>query len=183
MTDEQIIIDGCDVSKCEFYNKDDKTCREVNGNYDTDICEFDKCENSNCVYKQLKRKEQECEELQNIIDEAKNSKLDLKSFLVGEAVQNEYEQQLDQLKEELQEYQDWFDEFKLMFRYDDREPDDNSELYSCLESVVDENKKLKQTIAEIKEIAKNGCYDDYGMPLDELSIILQKISEVEECKP
>ena len=48
--------------------------------------------------KQLKAKEQECEELKNIIDKAKNSKLDLKSFLVGEAIQNEYEQQLDQLK-------------------------------------------------------------------------------------
>ena len=61
MTDKQIIIDGVDVSGCEYYNKYDKTCREVNGNYDTDICEFDKCENSNCYYKQLKRKEQECE--------------------------------------------------------------------------------------------------------------------------
>ena len=63
MTDKQIIIDGVDVSRCEYYNKDDKTCREVNGNYETDICEFDKCENSNCYYKQLKRKEQECKEL------------------------------------------------------------------------------------------------------------------------
>lgn len=42
------------------------------------------------------------------------------------------------------------------------------------------NEKLKQTLTEIKEIAKNGCYDDCGMPLDELSIILQKISEVEK---
>ena len=71
MTDKQIIIDGVDVSWCEYYNKDDKTCREVNGNYDTDICEFDKCENSNCYYKQLKRKEQEYEELKA---EAKNKK-------------------------------------------------------------------------------------------------------------
>ena len=46
-----------------------------------------------------KAKKQECEELKKIINEAKNSKLDLKSFLVGEAVQNEYEQQLDQLKQ------------------------------------------------------------------------------------
>ena len=59
---EQMIIDGIDISGCEFYNKDDKTCREVNGKYDTDICEFDKCENSNCCYKQLKRKEQECQQ-------------------------------------------------------------------------------------------------------------------------
>ena len=64
MTDKQMIIDGVDVSGCEYYNKDDKTCREVNGKYETDICDFDKCENSNCYYKQLKRKEQECEELE-----------------------------------------------------------------------------------------------------------------------
>lgn len=52
---------------------------------------------------QLKAKEQECEELKKIVNEAKNSKLDLKSFLVGEAVQNEYEQQLDKLKQTLAE--------------------------------------------------------------------------------
>lgn len=63
MENKEIYIDDVDVSWCEFYNKDDKTCREVNGKYGTDICEFDKCENYNCYYKQLKRKEQECEEL------------------------------------------------------------------------------------------------------------------------
>ena len=41
--------------------------------------------------------------MKKIINEAKNSNLDLKSFLVGEAVQNEYEQQLDQLKQTLAE--------------------------------------------------------------------------------
>ena len=42
-----------------------------------------------------------------------------------------------------------------------------------------ECEEFKKTLAEIKEIAENGCYDEYGMPLDELSIILQKIREVE----
>ena len=41
--------------------------------------------------------------MNKIINESKNSKLDLKSFLVGEAVQNEYEQQLDKLKQTLAE--------------------------------------------------------------------------------
>lgn len=62
----------------------------------------------------------------------------------------QFVEQLDQLKADLQDYQEWFDEFKVMFRYDDREPDDNSELYSCLESVVDENKNLKQQLAGVK---------------------------------
>lgn len=65
MTDKQTIIDGVDVSGCKFYNTDDKTCREVNGKYDTDICEFDKCENSNCYFKQLARKTQERDELKH----------------------------------------------------------------------------------------------------------------------
>lgn len=68
MTNKQIIIDGVDVSECEFYNTDDGTCREVNGKYDTDICEFDKCENSNCYFKQLKRKEQALDEIEKYLD-------------------------------------------------------------------------------------------------------------------
>ena len=79
------------------------------------------------------------ENKQIIIDEAKNSKLDLKSFLVGEAIQNEYEQQLDQ---------------------------------------------LKQTLAEIKEIALGvRNYLNCPSPRDvryEMDIILQKIREVKE---
>ena len=52
----------------------------------------------------------------------------------------------------------------------------------CLHSLtlMTEKRVLLKTLTEIKEIAKNGCYDDCGMPLDELSIILQKISEVED---
>jgi hypothetical protein len=46
--------------------------------------------------------------------------------------------------------------------------------------LAEKNSKLKGCLIEIKEIAKNGCYDDCCMPLDELSIILQKISEVED---
>ena len=134
MTDKQIIIDGVNVSGCEFYWREKELCN--NGNL-TSYCQ----ENKDCLYKKYKRKEQECEalqmseneageiiaelqaykdinedfktawkelkaendELKKIINEAKNSKLDLKSFLVGEAVQNEYEQQLDQLKQTLAE--------------------------------------------------------------------------------
>lgn len=41
------------------------------------------------------------------------------------------------------------------------------------------NKELKQVLNRIKEIAQNGCYDDCGMPLDELSIILKIIEEID----
>ena len=79
-----------DCKDCEQYCSDNTCCT---------------CRNreSYRLYEDYKRKEQECEELKKVINEAKNSKLDLKSFLVGEAIQNEYEQQLDQLKQTLTE--------------------------------------------------------------------------------
>lgn len=110
----------------------------------------------------LYKKEQECEELKNIINEAKNSKLDLKSFLLGEAMQKEYEEQLDQLKAE-----------------NEKLKHDNGYEVGALEKTIDnlvaENGKLKQTLTEIKEIAKEKVNVNDWLALE----ILQKISEVE----
>ena len=95
------VIDGIE---CRYWfrvnPRDYRKCSLRGGN---DNCD----EIKDCFIKELlgklALKEQECEELKKIINEAKNSKLDLKSFLVGEAVQNEYEQQLDKLKQTLTE--------------------------------------------------------------------------------
>ena len=69
MTDKQIIIDGVDVSGCKHYkhndensgwssctSKDEEHIHAVNP-----LC----CEKEDCLYKQLARKTQECEELKN----------------------------------------------------------------------------------------------------------------------
>ena len=88
--------------------------------------------------------------MKKIINEAKNSKLDLKSFLIGEAVQNEYEQQLDQLKAE------------------------NKHLNDLLNQALKELEKTRETLTEIKEIIQNQGHIDI---LEER--ILQKISECE----
>jgi chromosome segregation ATPase len=98
--------------------------------------------------RQAEAKEQECEELKKIIDEAKNSKLDLKSFLVGEAVQNEYEQLLDQLKAQYQEAE-------------------------TLKAGRISLKLEEQTLIEIKEFIENEM-----TPNGDTYIILQKINEV-----
>lgn len=67
MTDkEQIMIDGCNVSECLFYQSN------FEEDYDVKIKHFcsnwhNSCEsanNSNCYFKQLARKTQECEELE-----------------------------------------------------------------------------------------------------------------------
>ena len=57
MTDKEIIIDGVDVSRCSNYDHDSYfECKDG-------CCHCD--EIPNCYFKQLKHKEQECEELHN----------------------------------------------------------------------------------------------------------------------
>ena len=61
MTDKQIIIDNIDVSGCKYYDVKKLplyNCLEC-------INHFKPCLGNNCYYKQLSRKEQECEELKN----------------------------------------------------------------------------------------------------------------------
>ena len=79
MTDKQIIIDGVDMSECEFLiiNNDKHLCRCIKSDLFGAI-EFvenarkGNCkDNPNCYYKQLKRKEQECEELKKEVKKQK----------------------------------------------------------------------------------------------------------------
>ena len=122
MTDKQIIIDGHDVSGCRFYSEklstmngtgsisvtkcngfcthnirglDDSSC------YDAHI-EYAKCKNNNCYYKQLKRKEQECEELKAENDTYKSSII----ANLDKSISKRYRELLeenDQLKQTLEE--------------------------------------------------------------------------------
>ena len=62
MTDKQIIIDGVDVAGCEDYGYRGKA-RYWCHNYDEPCTDY-----PNCYYKQLKRKEQECEELKHEVE-------------------------------------------------------------------------------------------------------------------
>ena len=120
MTDKQIIIDA---SKCEW-----RTGVEHCGNYE---CMLNKCCDYNCDWykrrkfeQQLKRKEQECEEL----------------------------------KKELQAQRDFTaHEQKLIYcvAYDETcKTGNDCKQEKC---IFKDNIKLKQTLTEIKEVAKNSC--------------------------
>ena len=157
MTDKQMIYNCPHISftdwgtyACKLYNPRDKNCLVKGGNCDSNI---------SCPYKQLKRKEQECERLNNIINEAKNSKLDLKSFLVGEAVQNEYEQQLEAYKMEAEEGKEINAELKADNKHlndllnqalkeleEMRELKDTESLQACI--LTRENERLKELLAQ-----------------------------------
>ena len=63
MTDKQIIINGVDVSECSYYQHN--MCTATKDDYgDCSLCCQD-YDMNDCYYKQLKRKEQECEELKS----------------------------------------------------------------------------------------------------------------------
>lgn len=75
MADKEIIIDGVDVSECNFglerNNQQKCECSHATG-FGV-ICDCERWHN--CYYKQLKRKEQECEELKREIAFRNNGKL------------------------------------------------------------------------------------------------------------
>ena len=122
MSKKQIIIDGVDVSKCNYFNNTDKSyCEECCSEFGCAICN----DRPNCYFKQLKRKEQEYNKL----------------YIQLKADEEYHKEEENTLR-------------KIIKNKEER----NIELYK-------ENNKLKQTLAEIKDIAKNmnnECfYDDF----------------------
>lgn len=87
MTDEKIIINGVDVSKCYRFSRKTGYCE---GAFKPEELPF--CENFDCYFKQLKRKEQECEELKEKIKKySKINEQDTKDFA-------NYKQVLDEIE-------------------------------------------------------------------------------------
>lgn len=154
MTDKQIIIDGYDVSGCNFtLERDGKIkCECCHATGFGVICD---CESwKTCDYKNYKRKEQECEELQktanayNYLVKLANYRLDKIEDLQQQLKAKE--QECEELKEQLQKYRSAFEEIR-----EDMEQDTTCESREC------------------------GC-DDYAECLNCIKeTILNKISEVE----
>ena len=97
---KEIIINGVDVSKCEFYCEEYCT---LSNDRNERLPFAEKCTGySDCCYKQLKRKKQECEELRQYhnkcCEEFENEKQNLidkynqlsKDFFIGKYCKKEY---------------------------------------------------------------------------------------------
>lgn len=195
-----IIIDGIEVSKCEFLiiNNDKQLCRCIKSDLFGGI-EFvenaknGNCkDNPNCYYKQLQREKQNSQEARDIAIKKFNRAEELKTLLKRK------EQECEEYKAQAKKYlADYYEENKkceelkktIMYKC----PQCGDEYLSPIgASLYEENNKFKQTLAEIKEIAKNmnkECfYDDFdckdcdmknGCTYFNKKQILQKISEVE----
>lgn len=177
MEDKQITIDGVDVCECDCYYDGKCLCEynEINRR----IIRYYSCKKfPNCYYKQLKRKEQECEELggrlKYILDENKvlkdcaaNEHIDilaLKNYI------STLEFHIDQLKTENE---------RLLKECEMRKNqaltiDDETITVQITQQQFEEYKQLKQILTEIKDFVENEM-----VPNSDTYIILQKIREVE----
>ena len=70
MTDKQIIVDGVDMSGCS-YGEIEKDMFKCSCEYNVRSASMFCKDNPNCYYKQLKAKEQECDELKKTLIEIK----------------------------------------------------------------------------------------------------------------
>ena len=189
MTDKQIIIDGVDVSGCEFYWRKKELC--TNGNL-TCYCQ----ENKDCLYKKYKHKEQECERLKNerTVDfvkqlaQLKAENDGLKTMLKDLSYENQkFCYQIEEQTKQLEPFKDEY--FKGL---------DNVAIAKLAKKsirITAENSKLEQTLTEIKEIAE-GMHDLWinktpYTDMDnlvkhllecELNRIRYKLDEISECE-
>ena len=154
---EEIIIDGVNVAECQYlYFAIEDSIIDYKEYPRCSIGEAftnNACKNSNCYYKQLKRKEQECEELRDELEWVHGIK--------------------DKLKAENKELKTEFDNFEKQIKLQGKFIDsllnasNNSEWLnkSILEDEADaiiekvesdyiQLKRFKQALQEIKEIAE-----------------------------
>ena len=148
MTDKPIIINGVDVSGCEHLGLYKEYKLKCGGCYPVDCSD-----NSNCYYKQLIRKERECQQaMDNYVQ------LDLQRV-------KEYNELVDLYKAKEQECE------RLRF------PMKDSNYAILTKEEFEDYKKLKQTLTEIKEIAEKHKVTAHCDYLTDMDNIIQKISE------
>ena len=131
MTDKQIIIDGVDVSECEFCDwkgSNFPQCRIRSASFKS----F--CEGYKCYYKQLQREKQNSQEARDTAIKEFNRAEELKTLLKRK------EQECEKLK---RQYKELGQCSKRLKDYYDKEKETRSNRFL----------KLKQTLTEIKEIA------------------------------
>lgn len=123
MTDKQIIIDGINVSGCIYFKMNNKMpmCRACNSGIGSPYCEYHK----DCYYKQLKRKENELEELRQYHNKC-----------------------CQEFKKEKQDLIDKYNQLSINFYNGDY---CNTEHCSLLKSKEQECEELKKIINEAKE--------------------------------
>lgn len=204
MTNKETIIDGVDVSGCECLMADGfdfPQCRwEIQQSSFSSACE----QHDNCYYKQLKRKEQECERLKQEVEKAHNISRNDTEFLRQRTVeflekQKKCVKELDQLKADCERI-NLTNERLVQEKYDLHQDilklkaelqatkglvtaisKENFGLIQTQNEIDKKIDKYENALQEIKEIAEKG-HKERGnlMRTWWFKDILQKINEVED---
>ena len=179
MTDKKIIIDGIDVTGCEWISEvgldSEYICNCNSPNKTSGYCKY----NPNCCYKQLKRKEQECERL----EEERNEYFELMAIRTevlakianklgmntGIIENKELFCKIDQLKAENEELKRQHQADKGLI----------TSIGKMNYQLIQEYDKLKTALTEIKELLLKTPTDSPMHCINAKSVILQKISECE----
>ena len=148
MTDKQIIIDGVDVSGCKKYEHEIVRCNATLKN----ICFCGgRCtdkKNADCDFKQLKRKEQECEELKSDLTDLSKI-IDCKNGTILT-----FKEQLDKLKQTLTEIKEIAENVQSFV--DIRLEDDvYTEMYKILQKISECKVKNEYNTKDIRHINEN----------------------------
>lgn len=97
MTDKRIIIDGVPVQDCCYFDY------ENDGYKDSCYIHQNECSAQNCYYKQLKRKEQECK---NLEEELRGCRIGIKDISIESTeickISEKYKQALDNIEARIQ---------------------------------------------------------------------------------
>lgn len=191
-----IMINGVDVRKCDFYNKDKGYCLTLKMNpkgFKNPSCfsgDFQECiqscktcpytfchSNSNCYYKQLQRKIQEYEEYKKLAADFKdvNKQLGYKYLTI--------KKECEELKEENQQ-------LRMHFCNDCGEKDDYNipckiirDLDYELQKEIEENDHYREALKEIERICLEDTYtfaDGTQIRYDSLDDILDIINKVKK---
>lgn len=152
---KEIIIDGVDVSGCESFCRG-ICCQEGFGA--SASCKLF----SDCLYKQLKRKEQECEELKKSVEhwQMEHKEAKAKGEWTYALATKRLGQQLDQLKAELEQEQALKETYLACYKA--KHEDIESELF-----------KLRQTLQDVREMASK--FDYWNNNLSQASRVLNEI--------
>ena len=205
MTDKQIIIHGVDVSGCDRLNTFPMQYGEPHEICLTSLEQWGGQEKyckdrPNCYYKKWQRKEQECERLKKWLPIVTRLENEFENFEKAKAI--DYKSYIEQIFIELDKLKAENDELRknLVDKHTSRcfrlvTHREFDKLIMETVQLRQENKKLKQTLTEIKEIAEHcikqdictfcdysdKCYiEDAEIPTyDVCKLILQKISECE----
>lgn len=140
MTDkEKVIINEIDVTECTYRRQNPHNfcmCASIineSGNI-IELTRYVQCEyNPNCYYKQLKRKEQECEELKEYLNQAK--------YLTEGALRSYSERQNIKYKQALYEIEINISEYQALTFDKPRTMRENDCIYNILD-IIDKVKKL-----------------------------------------